>query len=444
MDVLVLGGTILGGTIDTVYVEKKGYGKSFPKYAFPVSKNGTFNDTLHLSYGYYNITAENKEYEIYLEPTFDLRLKLDLEKEIIGFTGTGQKENDYLQRKKSLREETFHVDYYKYHAILNENQFLITNDSVRTLYLDLLEQSKIKNRIFVELERKSILVDKVYNLMGFEIEKRLLTDAKEFEVSDSFPNPEELLDINDHSFLDIPFFVVLLANNHYYFLKDRVNLDTSTEILKCTDCDLFNEYLNYMGSALKNEKIRNAVTFLISKWTLGKAENIDAFYTSYESFNSDKDNLSYISKIYKNLKSNRGRDFLLNAPLKDIDDKPLTLKDFTGKYLYLDFWSSSCAPCIKEFPEFNELSDKLKGKNIEFIGINILDTKERWLGMIQKNDLRGVQLTIDKNTKFLDSLGVNGIPRYMMLDDVGNVLDFNAKRPSDPKTKSELLSLILE
>ena len=443
-DFLVLSGSISRGTIDTVFLEKKGYGNNLPKYAIPISKKGKFNDTLHLSYGYYNITADNKEYDVYLEPNFDLGIDLDLEKEIIEFHGIGQNENDYLQRKKILREETFKVDYYKYYAILNENQFLKTNDSVRTLYLNLLEHSNIQNKMFKELERKSILVDKVYNLMGFEIEKRLLTDEKEFKVSNSFPNPEALLNINDESYLDIPFFAVLLTNNHYYFLKDKVNLDTTTEILKCVDCDLFNEYLNQMGSVLKNEKIRNSATFLISKWNLGKTESIDEFYTSYKSFNSDKDNLNYITNIYENLKSNRGRDFLLNTPLKDIHNMPLTLKAFNGKYLYLDFWSSSCAPCIKEFPDFNELSNKLKGKNIEFIGINILDTKKRWLGMIKKNDLQGVQLTIDNNTKFLDSLGVNGIPRYMLIDDTGNVLDFNAKRPSDLKIKSELLSLIRE
>jgi len=199
-----------------------------------------------------------------------------------------------------------------------------------------------------------------------------------------------------------------------------------------------------MGNHLKNEKVRNSVTFLIAKWMLGKTENIDAFFNSYQSINSDSKNLRYITNIYKNLKSTKGRDFLMKTVLKDGDGKHFTLEDFSGKHLYLDFWSSSCKPCIEEFKYFNELSKELKKQKIAFVGINIWDTKERWQQTIEKHDLRGIQLTAGENLKFLDSLGVGGIPRYMLVNDAGDVMEFNAKRPSDIQSKWEFEKMITE
>ena len=439
---IILTGEISGEVIYTIYLEKNFYGEKLPKYSIPVSKNAVFADTLDLSLGYYGLTVGSNNYTIFIEPNSDLKLNIDLSNDSISFEGRGKKENDYLQHKSRLRNKTFYVDYYKYFATLGENEFLKTHDSIRSLYLDLLNQSKLHNKKFVELETKSILVDRVYNLMQYEITIRLLSKQKGFTVSASFPNSEELLDINDDSFLEIPFFTVLLGNNMYYFLKDKVELDTSSDKLRCVDCDLFTEYLIEMGSSIKNENIRNATIFFIAELTLGKAESINNFYSAYKLYNTSTKNEKYIASLYKNLTSKRGRDFLMNAPLKDKNDVPLTLIDFKGKNLYLDFWSASCSPCIKEFPHFNELSQEFKGQNIEFIGINIMDTKEQWFKTIDKNDLQGVQLAVGSSSKFLDSLGVNGIPRYMLVDDMGNVLNFNAKRPSDIEIRKKLYSLI--
>lgn len=444
LDFILVSGEIIGAEIDTIYLQKDGYAKTFAKHSIPISKNKIFADTLDLGHGYYKLTVGQNNYGLYLEPKFDLKLKIETQNGIITTTGIGQKENDYLNAKNELRKRTFSVDHYKHFSGLDESQFLKTNDSIRSLYLSLLSQSKIENEQFENLEKKSILLDKVYNLMHFEGDKRLLTNQKKFEVSSSFPNPTELININDESFLEIPFFIPLLANNQYYFLKNEVNFDTTTDILKCADCDQFHEYLNFMGNHLKNKKVKNAATFLIAKWMMVKSEHLDDFYNSYKSFNTDKENLRYITNIYKNLKSNRGRDFLMKTVLKDADGKNFTLKDFEGKNLYLDFWSSSCKPCIQEFANFNKLSKELNGDKITFVGINIWDTKERWLQNVKKHDLQGIQLAAGENLNFLDSLGISGIPRYMLVNNIGDVMDYNSKSPSEIRSSSEFNKLIAE
>lgn len=441
-DFTILKGSISGGLVETVKLEKKGYSNNFKEVDLSISNNQTFQENLEITSGYYSLKIGSKNINIYLESNFDLTLNIDLEKNIIKFDGKGEIENNYLKKKDSLQKETFYFDNYKYHAKLTENRFLQINDSIRNLYLDLLQKSISNNQKFEELERKSILLDNVYNLMGFEISKRLLTEHKDFKVSGSFPNPEETFDFNDESFLDIPLFIPLIANNPYYFLKNKINLDTSTEKLKCLNCDLYLEHLNNLESFLNNQKIINETSFLISKWWLGKTQNFDGFYESFKAINSNQEYLEFVRNIYNNLNTKRLESFLSHEFLKDTKGELISLNEFKGKILYLDFWSSSCAPCIREFTYLNEMLVNNQGENFEVIGINIRDTEERWKKTIRAHDLNGIQLSLANDSKFLERIGISSIPRYMVIDDAGDIVDYNAEAPSDFNVKKHIKELI--
>ena len=59
--------------------------------------------------------------------------------------------------------------------------------------------------------------------------------------------------------------------------------------------------------------------------------------------------------------------------LSDIEEgkAEFTLSDLRGKIVYLDFWASWCAPCLKSLPLYNELHAKYKDQGLEIVGINI-------------------------------------------------------------------------
>lgn len=59
-------------------------------------------------------------------------------------------------------------------------------------------------------------------------------------------------------------------------------------------------------------------------------------------------------------------DFTLN----DAQGKPLSLSDFKGKYVLVNFWAHWCPPCIKEFPSMQTLYEQLGNENFEIIAIH--------------------------------------------------------------------------
>ena len=57
----------------------------------------------------------------------------------------------------------------------------------------------------------------------------------------------------------------------------------------------------------------------------------------------------------------------------DLDGEPLALSDSRGEVTVVNSWATWCPPCRTEMPEFAEVADKLDGKGVTFVGINVQD-----------------------------------------------------------------------
>ncbi len=123
-----------------------------------------------------------------------------------------------------------------------------------------------------------------------------------------------------------------------------------------------------------------------------------------------------------------------------------SLDDLKGKYVYVDIWATWCGPCKREIPFLKEVEKEFHGKNIEFVSISI-DKKEayqKWKDMVAEKELGGIQLYADNdwNSQFVRDYGIEGIPRFLLIDDKGNIVNADAPRPSNPKLKEVLNGLL--
>lgn len=116
-----------------------------------------------------------------------------------------------------------------------------------------------------------------------------------------------------------------------------------------------------------------------------------------------------------------------------------SLDDLKGKYVYIDLWATWCGPCKEEIPALKEVEKAYHGKNIAFVSISIdrKDKYEAWKAMIAEKELTGIQLYASEDQKFMNDYKVSGIPRFILIDPTGTVVNADAPRPSSP-TLSEL------
>lgn len=124
---------------------------------------------------------------------------------------------------------------------------------------------------------------------------------------------------------------------------------------------------------------------------------------------------------------------------KDAGKKEHTLREFKGKYVYIDVWASWCYPCRKEYPYLQELQKKMKGRNIVFVGISCDDAEWRWTGAVRM--MEGEQWWIAGREVFMKAFKVSRIPRFILLDRKGRVLKLEMTRPSDANTEKYLMGL---
>lgn len=124
-----------------------------------------------------------------------------------------------------------------------------------------------------------------------------------------------------------------------------------------------------------------------------------------------------------------------------VEGKMVSLKDFEGKYVYIDVWATWCSPCRQEIPHLKQLEKTFKKKKIVFVSISTDTNLRTWEQFIEKEQLGGVQLNVDGDKTFLDAYGIRGIPRFILLDKKGRVIQADMTRPSDPKTEEFLKNL---
>lgn len=123
------------------------------------------------------------------------------------------------------------------------------------------------------------------------------------------------------------------------------------------------------------------------------------------------------------------------------------LASFKGKPLFVDFWFSTCSPCLEEMKESGPLKAFLKQRGIELLYISI-DRPERdlnWRNAIKYHQLYGHHLRTSKplHEDIYQNYGINLFPTYMLVDAAGNIVIPRAKNPSEGQALLDQIEAVL-
>jgi len=114
---------------------------------------------------------------------------------------------------------------------------------------------------------------------------------------------------------------------------------------------------------------------------------------------------------------------------KDLAGKPLSVANYKGKVVLVDFWATWCGPCVGELPNVLKTYEKYQAKGFEIIGISLDDSKDALDKFIKDKGVSWVQFFDGKGwgNKLAAQYGVNSIPATYLLDGQGKILAKNLR-----------------
>jgi len=106
--------------------------------------------------------------------------------------------------------------------------------------------------------------------------------------------------------------------------------------------------------------------------------------------------------------------------LTNVNGRSVSLSDFKGKVVILDFWATWCPPCKQEIPDFISLQSQYASRGLQIVGI-ALDQPDKVRAFAQQN---GMNYPVLFGTDQIAALygGIEGIPTTFILDKNGNIV----------------------
>lgn len=373
---------------------------------------------------------------IFLKPKETLEISFDASKidSSFNFGGSLAVENALLD---SIREKIRKVDFnYVYNESLeNASKYVDSLTSANKHYIEKLIGDQTLATDFEEYAKAMA----EYNNAGLKI----ILGERQDEQPENYYDFINQLSLENEDYLDITEYRLFLS----YYIEMKAN-----ERLNKPDADkiaqpdaLFDESLGVIKE-LKNDNIRayalfNAMNMKLQQDGLAGFEN---YYTYFKEHNKDPYYTEQLKLVYDEKQLLAPGQPAPAFTLEDVDGNLVSLNDFKGNYVYIDFWQTLCPRSGRELPYLLDLHADYKDDNVAFVSISVNEDEHVWREYVKEHKNMGTSLRVPQSwdSKTYLDFQAFGLPSFILIDTEGNIIDPKAPKPSSNEIRETFDQLL--
>ena len=418
-----------------------------PNPLLPSLGRETFTDTLDAS-GSFAIEVKLKEptfatfrhgreiSSVYLEPGKDFSLRLNPEQfdESLKYSGNGAAANNFMAAHFLKFEDPSPVQEQM--KTLNPKEFKEAADARRQARLAFLEtyKGKVTEEFYKKMEQQMAYEwgGELFSYPSAHAYFNGLEESPELPVD--YLTYEQELPLMEPAALSLP------AYQQYMFRKVREDYDRKVEKMDQKPA-AGKESINALYSFAEEQLNGKALEYFRHKLLFSgmSYSGLDSYTDAYQQFMNASNIPEYkesLQEVYERQEHLMAGKPAPSFKLATLEGEELSLEELKGKVVYVDFWASWCRPCLGEMPAAKKMKEHFKDNpNVAFVYISIDDDENSWRNMVDKQAIEGIHLySKGWGSQTAQDYAVQAIPRYVLIDKEGKLIDSSMSRPSDPAT----------
>ena len=404
------------------------------------------------------LEVADRAHQIYLTPGDDLTIQVrDIgENQTIFHTGTGSVVNNYLVQAARI-EQQFANTGGRYAWELGPNEIDHRLDSTKEAYANFHRyytdsvaiSDELSNALQMRNRLKLIGLKENYQLVHYSDKPDISSGVGRFSPEQTDQTYYDMP--TDTSFLDNS----LLAYDYAMALKMHLNHSVTWPLYDSLSKKAQDDIPSMVNQAIRSKKYPPEVEQFLVAYNVsdllasqGITPILDSLFTDFKQAYPSSDLTDRLETQYQQwltLAAGRPAPPIIGTTP---EGELLSLSDLKGKVVYVDVWATWCGHCLQEFPHSRKLQQQFEDNDqvaFLYISIDRVEQQERWKKMIVDQKLQGVHI-IDppegEDGSIMKTYQINGIPRYILIDQTGNIMDAEAERPSSGKVEAEINKLI--
>ncbi len=395
-----------------------------------IRADGSFEFNLPIEYPQYaRLVYKNKGITIFISPKNNLSVTFSGNDifNSISFEGKGSIENNYLKNKHLLMLKLGIPELHLYEYKPVEFKRIVDSTYVvQKIFLDeLLNNNKNIYITFREMEHAAIKYERATRLYEYPVQSSYYTS-----LPDDYFKFENNITPNDYSLIELFDYRMYLNTMLDYYTFRHFHESNN---LNYTPLEHTYVKMKFCTERINTNDVRNYIMFSVLKSHIKYYgfKGTEHLFNLFEQECTNKELRDRALTPFRNYLKLQSKPEASLSTFASADGENFSWVSFKGKYIYVDVWATWCIPCKRESEAFEELAQKYKAKNIEFVSLSVDDDIEQWRHFIKKSETSYNQYHVNDIQLFLDTYQIKTIPHFLIIDEKGYLINANADRPSE-------------